>query len=475
MTRSNNNSMDLLNRPANESSDAFTAPPVRHYFGTDGVRGVANTELSPQQVMALGASAASVLRQNTSAAPTIIVGRDPRLSGDLLGAALMAGICSQGISVIDIGVIPTPGVAYVTQTLDAAAGVVISASHNPVQDNGIKFFGPNGKKLGDAVEAQIEAAMDSWESQPRPSGAAVGRITRTTEPVAAYAQFLTVLLTPIRLDGLKIVIDCANGSASSVAAGVLESLGAAVVAIASTPDGININENCGSTHPEAMAARVIAEGADFGMAFDGDADRVILADEQGRIFDGDRILCTLGIYLASQGRLTNRVVVGTVMSNLGLEQALTKHDITLVRAPVGDRYVTEQMAAHGAVIGGEKSGHILLPHLSTTGDGLLTGLQILRVCRETGRSLGSWADEMTELPQKLVNIRVRQKEGWNEIPAVASALKEAEAQLKGKGRIFVRPSGTEKMIRVMAEGPEAGEVDLLVASVADAIRSHLGL
>jgi phosphoglucosamine mutase len=210
------------------------------------------------------------------------------------------------------------------------------------------------------------------------------------------------------------------------------------------------------------------------MAFDGDADRVILADEQGRIFDGDRILYTLGAHLASQDRLTNRVVVGTVMSNLGLEQALEKQGIALVRAPVGDRYVAEQMANHGAVVGGEKSGHVLLPHLSTTGDGLLTGLQILRVCRESGRTLGSWADEMTELPQKLVNIRVRQKEGWDKIPAVAAALGEAEARLEGRGRIFVRPSGTEKMIRVMAEGPDAAEVDLLVGSVADAIRSHLG-
>jgi phosphoglucosamine mutase len=465
-----------LTRSTQSTADASTgAPVVRHYFGTDGVRGVANTELSPQQAMALGAAAACVLRHQSSSAPTIVVGRDPRISGDLLGAALMAGICSQGVSVVDIGVIPTPGVAYVTQILDAAAGVVISASHNPVQDNGIKFFGPNGKKLADTTEAEIEAAMDGWESLPRPSGGAVGRITRTTEPVNAYAQFLAVMLTPVRLDGLKIVIDCANGSASSVAAGVLENLGATVVAMAATPDGVNINANCGSTHPEAMAARVVSEGADVGMAFDGDADRVILADERGRIFDGDRILCTLGIYLASQDRLTNRVVVGTVMSNLGLEQSLEKHGIKLVRAPVGDRYVSEKMVEHGAVIGGEKSGHILLPHLSTTGDGLLTGLQILRVCRETGRSLGSWADEMTELPQKLVNVYVRQKDGWREVPAIAEALKAAEIKLEGRGRIFVRPSGTEKMIRVMAEGPDATEVDSLVESVANAVRSELGV
>ncbi|MBC8101640.1 MAG: phosphoglucosamine mutase [Cytophagales bacterium] len=449
---------------------------MRHHFGTDGVRGIANTELSPQLALSLGAAAALTLKQHAQKSrPRIVVGRDPRVSGDLLGAALMAGICSQGVDVVDIGVVPTPGVAHAARKLGAAAGVVISASHNPVRDNGIKFFGPDGKKLADRVEAEIEGAMADWESQPRPSGGAVGRITRTSEPVAAYAEFLVASLAPFRLDGLKIVIDCANGAASPVAAGVLERLGATVIALSSEPDGVNINEGCGSLHPESMAARVAAEEAFAGMAFDGDADRVILADEAGRIFDGDRILCTLGLFLAAQDRLTNRVVVGTVMSNLGLEQALAKHEIRLVRAPVGDRYVTEQMAAHQAAVGGEKSGHILLPHLSSTGDGILTGLHILRICQESGRSLAAWADEMTELPQKLVNIPVRQKEGWDAIPEVADALRAAERRLEGRGRIFVRPSGTEKLIRVMAEGPDAAEVDALTATVADALRAHRGV
>jgi len=458
-------------RPSNNGAQ-------RKLFGTDGVRGVANSELSPQVAMALGAAAAqALLRHDHRAAgkqPSVIVGRDPRLSGDLLGAALMAGLCSQGISVIDIGVIPTPGVSHVTQQLGAAAGVVISASHNPVQDNGIKFFGPDGAKLADSVEAEIEAALATWESIHRPTGAAVGRITRTAEPTVAYQRFLEESIAPVRLDGLKLVVDCANGAASTVAPTVLRELGAEVILLAAEPDGVNINADCGSTHPEMMAARVLAEGADAGMAFDGDADRVILADERGRIFDGDHTLCTLGIYLAGQGRLTNNVVVGTVMSNLGLEAALTAAGIRLVRAPVGDRYVHEQMDLHGAVIGGEKSGHILLPHLSPTGDGLLTGLQVLRIVHESGRPLSAWSDEMTEFPQKLVNIRVLQKEGWQEIPAVAEALRAAELRLEGRGRIFVRPSGTEKMIRVMAEGPDAAEVDELVALVADALRKHIG-
>lgn len=425
--------------------------------------------------MGLGAAAALVLRTPDCGPCEIVVGRDPRISGDVLGAALVAGICSQGANVTVLGVIPTPGVAFATRVAGAAAGIVLSASHNPVQDNGIKFFGPNGKKLADAIEARIEAAMENWEAQPRPTGAQVGRLTRTTAPVEAYARHLKETLGERRLDGLRLVVDCANGSASYLAAPLLTELGAQVIALSAEPDGININENCGSLHPEAMAARVIAENADAGLAFDGDADRVILADEKGRIFDGDRILCMMGIHRKRGGSLPGDVVVGTVMSNLGLEQALTRHGIRLVRAAVGDRYVAEQMTATGAVIGGEKSGHILLPELSTTGDGLLTALQALCICRESNRRLSEWADEMEELPQKLVNVRVRERDGWQSVSAIQAALTHAEQRLEGRGRIFVRPSGTEKMIRVMAEGPDADEVNALVSEVADAIRVHLGV
>lgn len=453
-----------------------SSPSVRKLFGTDGVRGVANTELSPQLALALGAAAASVLREGHSRERIeVVVGRDPRLSGDLLGAALMAGLLSQGVDVVEVGVVPTPGVAHATRSRHAAAGVVLSASHNPMQDNGIKFFGPNGKKLPDAVEARIEAALSDWEALPRPSGAGVGRLTRLSEPVEAYADFLRDTLQGTRLEGWKLVVDCANGAAAYLSKPLLESLGATVILLAADPDGVNINDGCGSLHPQSVAARVLEEGADGGFAFDGDADRVIFADERGRVFDGDRTLCTLGVYLKLQGTLANNVVVGTIMSNLGLEQALARHGIRLVRAPVGDRYVSEHMAAEGAVVGGEKSGHILLPELSTTGDGLLTALQVLRLCRESGRSLGEWGDEMVELPQKLVSIRVLERDGWDRAPAVAAALSRAEERLADRGRLVVRPSGTEKMIRVMAEGPDADEVEELVNAVADAIREDRGL
>jgi phosphoglucosamine mutase len=423
--------------------------------------------------MALGASAARVVRARGERGP-IVVGRDPRISGDLLGAALMAGVCSQGVDVVDIGIVPTPGVAHATRHLGAAAGVVISASHNPVQDNGIKFFGPDGHKLPDDEEAEFESTLAGWEQHPRPSGALVGRITRTTAPIEEYAAFLCGSIAPMRLDGLRLAVDCANGAASVIGPSVLRSLGATVVPLAAEPDGVNINADCGSLHPQAMAARVVAEHAHAGLAFDGDADRVILSDERGRIFDGDRILCTLALHLSAGGRLKNDVIVGTVMSNLGLEQALTRAGVRFVRAPVGDRYVSEQMEEHGAIVGGEKSGHILLPEVATTGDGILTALMILRIVADSGRPLSAWADEMTELPQRLVNVRVRDKEGWRDIPAVADALAAAERRLDGTGRILVRPSGTERMIRVMAEGPDATEVDALVTSVADALRAHLG-
>lgn len=450
-------------------------PVIRHHFGTDGVRGVANTELSPMLAMSLGAAAAQVLREGHSGERVeVIIGRDPRISGDLLGSALIAGLLSQGVDATQIGVVPTPGVAFVTKARGAAAGVVISASHNPVRDNGIKFFGPDGRKLPDAVEARIEAAMAAWETVARPAGAQVGRLLETCAPVKSYTDYLCETIGSVRLDGLRLVLDGANGAASFIANPIFEALGASVQTLSCEPDGVNINEKCGSLHPENLIAKVREIGADAGFAFDGDADRVIGVDDKGRLFDGDRILCTLGIYLKQQGRLKNNTVVGTVMSNLGLEQALSRHDITFLRANVGDRYVGEMMAQSGAAVGGEKSGHILLPDISTTGDGLLTALQILRLCRETGRSLASWSDEMEELPQKLVSIRVTERDGWDTIPDVADALNHVEASLKGRGRLLVRPSGTEKMIRVMAEGPNADEVEQLVNLIADALRKHRG-
>lgn len=456
-------------------SDFPAVPAVRRLFGTDGVRGVANSELSSQMALALGAAAAHILHHSVAsntARPTFVVGRDGRISGDMLFSALAAGVCSQGADVLDLGVIPTPGVAWAAQAVGASAGVVISASHNPVADNGIKFFGPNGKKLPDDVEAKIEAELTHWENLPRPTGAGVGRMVTRHDLENGYANHLARSAGGVRLNGMHLVTDCAHGAASFLARPVLEGLGAKVTLLFADPNGVNINEDCGSLHPDRLAQTVVETGAWGGMAFDGDADRVILVDEKGRIFDGDRILYTLGIWLHSQNELTNSVVVGTVMSNLGLEHALQKHDIRLVRAPVGDRYVARAMTENEAALGGEKSGHILLPHLSQAGDGMLTALQVLRVCQTSGKSLGQWADEVTELPQKLVNVRVRERDGWQTVPEIARALETAETALQGRGRIFVRPSGTEKLIRIMAEGPSETEVNALVESVAQAVRDH---
>lgn len=446
---------------------------TRNHFGTDGVRGVANAELSPELAMALGAAAAHVLRESNTNAREIVVGRDPRLSGDLLEAALIAGICSQGVNVLSVGVLPTPGVAFVTLSRGAAAGVVISASHNPMADNGIKFFGHDGKKLADATEARIEAVLDKWHEWERPTGAHVGAVTRSAKPVADYVAHLQSTC-PVRLDGMKLVIDGANGAASFLAAQVFGGLGANVETIFCDPDGVNINHGCGSLHPETMMRRVVETGADAGLALDGDADRVILCDDTGARFDGDRVLCQLGIFLHERGELANNVVVGTIMSNMGLGIALEKHGVRFVAAPVGDRYVAEAMEKESAILGGEKSGHFLLPRLSPTGDGMLSALQVLAACAVSGRKLSEWASDMTEYPQRLESVSVRTKTGWSDIPEVAAAIAAGEARLAGVGRLNVRASGTEKSIRVMAEAPDVATVNEVVESVTDAIRAALG-
>jgi len=430
-------------------------------FGTDGVRGIANTELTPEFALALGRAAAHVLGGGR-----FVIGRDPRRSGDLLEAALTAGLLSQGGDVLSLGVLPTPGVSFVARTTGASAGVVISASHNPMRDNGIKFFGPDGRKLPDATEAQIQAALSA--TLERPEGPRVGRLTHDSGPVAAYADFLESTLGGVRLDGLTLVIDGANGAASFLAKPLLERLGARVIAIHCEPDGVNINAHCGSTHPEELAARTKAEGADAGLAFDGDADRVILADRHGRIFDGDRILLT--------GALWHKLdtVVGTVMSNMGLELALRAAQVNLARAKVGDRYVAELLESTGAALGGEQSGHILYPAISPAGDGLLTGLQVLKIVQESGRGLDVWYDAMTTLPQKLINVVVRERDGWEEDPAIVAAITETEQALAGRGRLLVRASGTEKLIRVMAEAPSEEEVLAVCEQVAGVIRATRG-
>jgi len=345
---------------------------LRKLFGTDGVRGVANVELTPLLALQLGTAAAHVIVEQRNKG-RILIGRDPRVSGDILESAMVAGVCSQGLDALLVGVISTPGVAYLTASTGVSAGVVISASHNPVDDNGIKFFGPDGYKLDDSVEAEIEKQMDVFDQLPKPRGGAVGRMYRRHELVWEYAQHVKTAASK-RLDGLKVVIDCANGAASELAPQILAEAGADVEAINFNPNGININAACGSLYPDMLKQTVKEAGAEVGLAFDGDADRVIMIDERGEAVDGDHVMAIYGLRQARMGDLPGNVVVGTVMSNIGLEIALAKENIKLIRTPVGDRYVSDEMRRMNAIIGGEKSGHIILSRFTTTGDGLITAL-----------------------------------------------------------------------------------------------------
>ncbi len=445
---------------------------MNRLFGTDGVRGLANVELSPFLALKLGTTAAHVLierKQNTR----VLVGRDPRISGDILENALVAGICSQGVDAVLLGVIPTPGAAYLTANTNAAAGAIISASHNPVADNGIKFFGPDGYKLDDAVEAEIERLIDSFDEFPRPSGADVGNVLRRRELVWDYAEHVKSTID-VPLDGMSVVIDGANGAASELAPRIFHELGARTMSLNCTPNGININEHSGSLEPKQMAMLVKQIGADVGMSFDGDADRVIMSDENGSIVDGDHMMAIYGLYAARSGGLPTNTVVGTVMSNLGLEIALKKEGLRLVRTAVGDRYVSDEMRRIGAVVGGEKSGHIILSQFTTTGDGMITALQILRIMLKTGKRLSELAAEMEEFPQLLVNVPIARRDGWDKAPTIRAAIDEAERALDGRGRVVVRPSGTENLLRIMAEGPDEEELRGLTNRIAQAVKAELG-
>ncbi len=441
-------------------------------FGTDGVRGVANTELSALLALKLGAASAYVLRNKHEGA-RMLIGRDPRISGDILESAMASGICSLGVDVYLSGVVPTPAVAYITQSMQTDAGIVISASHNPMKDNGIKFFGGDGYKLPDEIEAEIEAQVDNFHSIPLPSGAGVGRMYHVHNLIDGYLDHLKSTF-PHKLDGMKIVLDCANGATSEAAPRLFADLGADFTIINAEPDGVNINTNCGSLHPKTLQDKVVALGAQVGMAFDGDGDRAILVDEKGRTVDGDHVMAICAFHLASQGCLPHNSVVATVMSNMGLEVALQRKGISLRRTQVGDRYVCDEMRKTGIVIGGEKSGHLIFAGHATTGDGMITALQVLNVMIETGKPLSELADQIEEYPQLLINVPVKDKHGWEELAEITSAVEAGEASLSGRGRVFVRASGTENLIRVMAEGPDLKELESITSGICEIVKSSLG-
>lgn len=444
-------------------------------FGTDGVRGVANTELTPELAMALGKAGAYVLGREYKR-PLILIGRDTRISGCMLEDALCAGILSMGGDVIKVGVIPTPGIAFLVRKLNAAAGVVISASHNPFEYNGIKFFRGDGYKLDDTIEDEIEKYVkEGVPSEAGRSGADLGRIIEPEEsPVALYREFVKSTFDG-DLKGIKLVLDCANGASYVAAEDVFTELGADVKVIADKPDGININDKCGSTHPEALGEAVLREHADMGLAFDGDADRLIAVDETGNAVDGDRVISVCARLMKDEGRLANDSVTVTVMSNIGFHKRAEELGIKVEVTAVGDRYVLENMKKTGCRIGGEQSGHMIFLDYSTTGDGMIAALQLLKAYKRYGKKLSELAEEMTVYPQVLINAHVKNenKHNYMENADVKAAIEEVEKKMAGEGRVLIRPSGTEPLVRVMLEGSDTEKIRPLARDLADLIESKL--
>jgi phosphoglucosamine mutase len=444
-------------------------------FGTDGVRGLANGDLSAYFAFRLGRVAGQVIGAGEAHAP-VLLGRDPRASGDMLRCALAGGLLATGADVVDLGILPTAGVAFLTVHTRARAGAMISASHNPAPDNGIKFFGADGRKIADEIETAIEERIDEHEAAPAPTGAGIGRLRPVGALLDAYRAHLVAAAGSGKrpLAGLRVVVDCAHGAAYQLAPEVLAELGAEVVALATEPDGMNINAGCGALHPEAVQSAALEARADLAVSLDGDADRAIFTDERGRLVDGDRVMAICALAWRNTDRLPGNLVVGTVMSNLGLEAGLRARDVRLLRAPVGDRHVVDMMRQTGASLGGEKSGHIIFGQLATTGDGILTTLQLAGLMRQLDRPLSTLADQVEEFPQRLVNVPVYRRRGWREQPDLWSAVRRAEERLGGDGRVLVRASGTERMIRVMAEGPDAAVLDQIVGDIATVIREKMG-
>ena len=446
------------------------------YFGTDGVRGEANVELTPELAFKLGRFGGYVLSQHENERPRVFVGRDTRISGQLLESALVAGLLSVGIEVYLLGVVATPGVSYLVRTEKASAGVMISASHNPALDNGIKFFGADGFKLDDEREFEIEELLDADEDTlPRPSAEGLGTVVDYPEGLRKYVKFL--VSTGIDLEGMPIALDMANGAASASARDVFLDLGADITVMGDQPNGLNINDGVGSTHPENLQELVKKSECQMGLAFDGDSDRLIAVDENGELVDGDKIMYIIGKYLAQKGQLAKNTIVTTVMSNLGFHKALEREGIEKAITAGGDRYVVEEMRKSGYKLGGEQSGHVIIMDYNTTGDGQLTAIQLAKVVKESGKTLSELAAEVTIYPQKLVNIRVENSMKHNamEVPAIADIIHKMEDEMAGNGRILVRPSGTEPLLRVMAEAPTHEEVDYYVDTIADVVRKEIGI
>lgn len=440
-------------------------------FGTDGVRGVAGTELTIELATKLGQAGAYVLTKEKSHKPTIMVGCDTRISGGMLANALMAGICSVGANAIYVGVAPTPAIAYLTRKHKVDAGVVISASHNPMEFNGIKFFDGEGYKLSDELEDEIEALIkNDMKDIDFPTGAGIGKIDYRFDIVDEYVEFEKETV-PVDLSGLKIVIDCAEGASSYTSVKALKDLGADLIAIHTEPDGTNINADCGSTHMDELKARVVSEKADVGIAFDGDADRMLAVDENGKMVDGDEIMAICGNYLKSKGRLAKDTIVVTVMTNLGFSIMGKEQDINIEKTKVGDRYVLENMKENGYNLGGEQSGHVIFLDDNTTGDGLLSALHLLQVMVDTGKPLSELAKVMEVLPQALVNAKVPndKKESYMEYSDIAEAIAELEKKFAGEGRVLIRPSGTEPLVRVMIEGKDQKVIDEEAHKLAELI------
>lgn len=447
------------------------------YFGTDGVRGIANKELTPELAFKLGRCGGYVLsrHEEDDVQPRVLVARDTRASGQLLETALISGLLSVGIEVFQLGVISTPGVAYLTKVQKASAGVMISASHNPAADNGIKFFGNDGFKLADEKELEIEQLLDAAEDKlPRPSAEGLGSLEEFPEGLLKYSQFLQHTIDD-DLSGLTICIDAANGATASTVNRLFADLETDFYTMGTSPNGLNINDGVGSTHPQKLAEFVVEKQADAGLAFDGDGDRIIAVDENGAIVDGDKIMYICAKYLAEHKQLKQNTIVTTVMSNLGFHRAVEAAGLNDVVTKVGDRYVVEEMRKKGYNFGGEQSGHMVFFDLNTTGDGMLSGIQLLNIMKKTGKKLSELASEVTIYPQKLVNVRVSDKYGAMDVPEIKAVIEAAEKEMGSEGRILVRPSGTEPLLRVMVEAPTDETTDYYVNKIADVVRQQIGL